>query len=87
MGSALVAEACRPLLLLSNNPYSIYVSNGTGSIHQDLNPSSGKFEFDEAYRVSKAAQNMITVREHIDYGPQGLKVFVVSPECVVSDIR
>lgn len=67
VGSALVAEAFRPLLLRSNNPYSIYVSSGVGSIHRDLNPSSGKVEFDEAYRVSKAAPNTIAVREHIDY--------------------
>ena len=87
VGSALVAEAFRPLLLQSNNPYSVYVSSGAGSIHRNLNPSSGRFEFDEAYRVSKAAQNMIAVREHIEYGPQGLKVFVMSPGCVVSNIR
>jgi len=30
---------------------------------------------------------MIAVREHIEYGPQGLKVFVMSPGCVVSNIR
>ncbi|KAK5089708.1 hypothetical protein LTR70_007556 [Exophiala xenobiotica] len=87
VGSALVAEAFRPLLLRNNNPYSIYVSSGAGSTHRNLNPSSGKFEFDEAYRVSKAAQNMIAVREHIEYGPQGLKVLVMSPGCVVSNIR
>lgn len=32
MGPAMVAAAFRPLLLKSQNPYSIYVSSGTGTL-------------------------------------------------------
>lgn len=90
IGSALVAEAFRPLLLKSTNPYSIYVSSGAGSITRTLaqrpDPSQ-QIKDDVAYRVSKAAQNMVAAVEWRDYGPQGLKVFVMSPGCVVSNIR
>lgn len=87
IGSALVSDAFRPLLLRSKAPYSVYVSSGGGSFERNLQPSANKLAFDEAYRISKAAQNMIAVREHMEYGVRGLKVFVMSPGCVVSNAR
>lgn len=54
VGSALVAEAFRPLLLRSNDPFSVYASSGAGSIHRNMIFSSGKFVFDEAHRASTA---------------------------------
>lgn len=86
IGPAMVAAAFRPLLLKSARPYSIYVSSGAGSLMR-ASQSVRQFPDEDAYRVSKAALNMIGVLEARDYGPQGLKVFIMSPGFVVSNLR
>lgn len=85
LGPALVAQEFRPLLLKSQNPYSIFVSSGVGSIGLAL--KSIKYGSDEAYRMSKSALNMIMVCEHRDFSPKGLKVFGMCPGFVVSNLR
>ena len=90
VGPAVTADHFRPLLLKSKNPYSIYVSSGQGSFGQlagkpevyNRGPPKG-----EAYRVSKAALNMIAVCESMEYGPLGLKVFAMCPGLVRSKLR
>lgn len=90
MGPALVAQAFRPLLLDSPNPYSIYVSSGLGSITRTLQPRTDALTLPEsvdAYASSKSALNMIAVQEHLNYGSKGLKVFSACPGLVVSNLR
>ena len=90
IGPAVVAATLRPLLLMSKNPYSIYVSTGSGSQprhvveRMKLQPN---IKGGGAYVVSKAALNMLAVQEHGQYGPQGLMTFALSPGFVVSNLR
>lgn len=90
-GPAMVASAFRPLLVKSRNPYSIYVGSGQRTLVRNVitewpavhkNIKSGG-----AYMVSKAALNMLAMIEWREYGHQGLKVFVMSPGFVRSNLR
>jgi NAD(P)-dependent dehydrogenase (short-subunit alcohol dehydrogenase family) len=93
IGPAVVADVFRPLLFKSSNPYSIFVSSAAGSFGRAIERFKGKREKPPepqnggAYHVSKAALNMIALREHIEYGEKGLKVFAMSPGFVVSNLR
>ena len=96
IGAALVSEAFRPYLMKSQDPRSIYVSSGAGSITKNSDSSMQKLDatfhtpdripYMEAYQISKAAMNMAAVRESALYGPK-LKVFAMSPGFVVSNLR
>ena len=91
-GPAMVAEALRPLLLQSKNPYSIYIGSGERTLVRNAlqKPSASAAKIGRsggAYQVSKAAVNMLAVLEARDYGDEGLKVFVVSPGFVRSNLR
>ena len=90
MGPAMVAAAFRPLLLKSQNPYSIYVSSGARTLVRNAfqQPATHEgIQNGDAYLVSKAALNMVAVLEARDYGPKGLKVFAMSPGFVRSNLR
>lgn len=88
IGPAMVAEAFRPLLLESSNPYSVYVSSGVGSLSRTADPAGVTyFQNEDAYRVSKAALNMVAIKEWKDFGSKGLKVFAFCPGFVISNIR
>lgn len=90
MGPAMVAAAFRPLLLESRNPYSIDVSSGAGTLVRNAAqrpPTHDGIKNGDAYPVSKAALNMLAVLEAGEHGPKGLKVFVMSPGFVGSNLR
>jgi NAD(P)-dependent dehydrogenase (short-subunit alcohol dehydrogenase family) len=90
MGPAMVAAAFRPLLFKSENPYSIFVSSGQGTLVRNAvqrMSTHGNIKNGGAYAVSKAALNMLAVLEHGEYGPKGLKVFAMSPGFVRSNLR
>jgi NAD(P)-dependent dehydrogenase (short-subunit alcohol dehydrogenase family) len=94
LGPRLVSEHFRPLLLKAEKPRSIYVSSGAGSLERAPEirgmpqPPNG-----DAYMVSKAALNMVGVldwlqnEEAIEKGEKGVKVYVMSPGFVVSNLR
>ncbi|EHY55727.1 hypothetical protein HRR83_007945 [Exophiala dermatitidis] len=90
IGTALVTAAFRPLLLKSSKPTSIYVSSGSGSLTRTANLMTSKLPIPgstDAYQASKAALNMIALQERADYHEQGLKVFIVCPGFVRSNLR
>jgi NAD(P)-dependent dehydrogenase (short-subunit alcohol dehydrogenase family) len=91
MGPAMMAAAFRPLLLESTNAYSIYIGSGERTLIRNAvqqPPSThNNIRNGDAYQTSKSALNMIAVLEARDYGPQGLKVFVISPGFVRSNLR
>lgn len=93
IGPAVVAEVFRPLLLRSSNPYSIFVSSGAGSFGRAIARFNGTRDKPPepknggGYHASKAALNMIALREHQEYVDKGLKVFAMSPGFVVSNLR
>ena len=89
-GPAMVAAAFRPLLLKSLNPYSIYVGSGASTLVRNAAEKPPRHEGiknGEAYLVSKAALNMLAVFEAGEWGHEGLKVFVMSPGFVRSNLR
>lgn len=89
-GPAMVSEMFRPLLLKSANAYSIYVGTGARSLVRNATQKTSahaNIQNGHAYQVSKAALNMLAVLEWRDYGPEGLKVFVLSPGFVRSNLR
>jgi len=93
IGPAVIADVFRPLLLKSSNPYSIFVSSGAGSFGRAIERFQGQRDKPPepqnggAYHVSKAALNMIALREHHKFAEKGLKVFAMSPGFVVSNLR
>jgi NAD(P)-dependent dehydrogenase (short-subunit alcohol dehydrogenase family) len=84
IGAAVVAEVFRPLLLKSSKPYSIFVSNGAGSFGRAIERFNGMRDKPPAPKnggtnhVSKAALNLIALREQQAYVDKGLKVFAMS---------
>lgn len=89
-GPAMVAAAFRPLLLKSRNPYSIYVSSGASTLVRNAAEKPTRHEGiqnGDAYQVSKSALNMVAVMEATEWGHEGLKVFVMSPGFVRSNLR
>ena len=93
IGPAVVADAFSPLLLKSSNPYSIFVSSGAGSFGRAIERLKGtrvaapEPKNGGSYQVSKAALNMIALRQHAEFAEQGLKVFAICPGFVVSNLR
>lgn len=89
LGPMLVSAAFKPLLLKSENPYSIYVSSGAGSLTLRSSPegAAASLPNGEMYCASKSALNMIMVDEHFQVKDTGLKVFAMCPGFVVSNLR
>lgn len=94
LGVRMVAEYFRPLMLQAEMPRSVYVSSGAGSFGRapDMRGKPAPPNPD-AYMVSKAAENMVGMvdwlqnAEKIDRGEKGIKVYVMSPGFVVSNLR
>jgi len=64
IGPVLVAEGFRPLLLKSQNPYSIYISSSLGSLGLAADPASQTYRADyTTYRSSKAALDMVALQD------------------------
>ncbi len=87
MGPAMVAETFRPLLLKSQNPYSIYASSGERTLLRNAAQKPSAHENGYAYQVSKAALKILALLEARDYGPKGLKLLAMSPGFVRSNLR
>lgn len=88
IGAAIVAEAFAPLLLKSANPYLLHISSALGSITRASDPKSREYVNDaRAYRMSKAALNMLTSQDWKVLGKDGVKVFAVCPGLVESNLR
>ncbi|KAF2674329.1 short chain dehydrogenase/reductase [Microthyrium microscopicum] len=87
-GPAIVSLAFRHLLFKSSNAYSIYVSSGLGSISQTADPSSLRYNSGyTVYRLSKTALNMWAIQEYKELKDKGVKVFIMCPGLVRSNLR
>ena len=90
IGPALMSANFRSLLLASPAPYSIYISSETGSLQMITDPTSYlriTTAGTSAYRASKSALNMIAMHEQLEVQETSLKVIVLSPGLVVSNLR
>jgi len=88
-GPAMVSAAFRPLLIKSENPYSLFVSSGQGTLVRNAARNvtrNSNIKNGNAYAVSKAALNMLVALEHAEFGEK-MKVFAVSPGFVRSNLR
>ena len=86
-GPAILIDTLEPLLKKSSNPRVIHVSSGLGSIALRLTHNPHNFDA-RAYRLSKAALNMLAACEYVKYKDweQGCKVWTYCPGYVVSNI-
>ncbi|GIK06154.1 hypothetical protein Aspvir_001797 [Aspergillus viridinutans] len=86
-GPAVVTECFAPLLKKSTGcPRIINISSGAGSIARRLDPSSVLYKVPGLqYRVSKAALNMVTACQWVEYGP-AIKVFAYDPGFTQSNL-
>jgi NAD(P)-dependent dehydrogenase (short-subunit alcohol dehydrogenase family) len=83
---AVVTQAFAPFLLRSSNPRIIYVSSVLGSIQIRSNPETVAYNEEyKAYRISKAALNMLTVCDAWEYKGKA-KVFAFCPGYVITDL-
>lgn len=89
-GPVLVSEAFRPLLLAAPAPYSVYIGSVTGSVTGLADPSSPLHVTtagSNAYRASKTALNLIAMHEQLEVAGTPLKVRIMCPGFVVSNLR
>jgi len=80
-GPAVVTETFAPLLQKSTaaKPRILNISSGAGSIARRTDTSSPMYNYQHVqYRASKAALNMVTVCQWVEYGPR-IKVFAYCP--------
>ncbi len=87
-GPAVVTNAFAPLLRKSSaSPRIVNISSGAGSIARRLDPSSPIYHMQEVqYRASKAALNMVTACQWVEYAPAGIKVFAYCPGFTQSNL-
>jgi NAD(P)-dependent dehydrogenase (short-subunit alcohol dehydrogenase family) len=84
---AVVTEAFINLLLKSKDGRLIYVSSDLGSIGMRADESYAYYKVPAvAYRMSKAALNMLTLCHHVEYKDKGVKVFAFNPGFVVTTL-
>ncbi|PVH71279.1 short chain dehydrogenase [Cadophora sp. DSE1049] len=83
---SVVTEAFAPLLLKSSSPRIIYVSSVLGSISNRGDPKNNAYnEAYKAYRISKAALNMVVACDAWEYREKA-KVFAFCPGYVITDL-
>ncbi|KAI9147255.1 Short-chain dehydrogenase/reductase tropE [Paramyrothecium foliicola] len=89
-GPVLVSAAFRPLLLASDYAYHLYIGSVTSSLKHIADPTSYLHTTNAgsvAYRASKSALNMVAMHEQVETKGTNLKVRVLCPGFVVSNIR
>ncbi len=79
LGAFRTAQAFSDLLSRSANPRIVNVSSGMG-VMGDMGPGT------TAYRVSKAAMNVISLQSHYALQPKGIRVIAVCPGWVRTDM-
>jgi len=86
-GPLLLTNAVMPLLKKSKAPKIINVSSKLGSIALKFDPTDSDPGLPgEAYRMSKAALNMLTACQHVELQEVGGKAWAYCPGYVITDI-
>ncbi|PVI01177.1 short chain dehydrogenase [Periconia macrospinosa] len=87
-GPTILTNSLIPLLQNSPAPKVINVSSERGSIHNCANPAESKYGDGglPAYRVTKAALNMLTVTQYKELKSFGCKVWCYCPGFVISNL-
>ncbi|KAK5686880.1 hypothetical protein LTR17_026764 [Elasticomyces elasticus] len=90
-GPAVMGYAFAELLKKSESPLKrvVNVSSGAGSLARMFDPDRpGGVHYARTihYQASKAAQNMVSAQQAIDFAPHGVKVLCWNPGFTVSDL-
>lgn len=87
-GPLIMASAFAPLLKESKaSPRIVNITSGAGSIACRLDRKSPTYNLQGyQYRASKAALNMITACQFVEYEPAGIKVFLYDPGFTQSNL-
>ncbi|KAF4625255.1 hypothetical protein G7Y89_g12915 [Cudoniella acicularis] len=86
-GAAVTTEIFAPLLLKSKSPKLIYVTSELGSLAMRADSTNTHYNLPAtAYRMSKAAMNMLMLCDVQKYGGKGLKAWAFNPEYVVTNL-
>lgn len=86
--AALVSQALKSQLLKSKRAYLLHVGSTLGSLNMSEDPNSFDYQLlATAYRMSRAAVNMLAIQDSKELGNQGIKVFAVCPGLVKSNLR
>lgn len=89
-GPVLVSAAFRQLLLAAPAPYLVYIGSETSSLTKLTDPNSQLHVTtagSNAYRASKSALNLIAMHEQLEVANTPLKVRIMCPGFVVSNLR
>lgn len=87
IGAAAVTEEMRYLLLRSEDARIVYVTSELGSVVLRLDKEQMYYGVTEtAYRMSKAAINMLVACQHVEDGPRGVKLWAFDPGYVVTNL-
>jgi NAD(P)-dependent dehydrogenase (short-subunit alcohol dehydrogenase family) len=88
IGPAAMTEAFKPLMKKSSNPRLIFVSSSVGSITLRCDPTNKSYNGSAiAYRVSKAALNMLTACYAKELNEEfGCKVWALDPGLVATNL-
>jgi NAD(P)-dependent dehydrogenase (short-subunit alcohol dehydrogenase family) len=88
VGAQLTGDYFAPLLKKSTGvPRIVNVTSGAGSIGNRMDPDSMGSGFKVvAYRVSKAAMNMVFACQYREFAADGFKVFLYGPGPTVSSL-
>ncbi|OAA34023.1 short-chain dehydrogenase [Beauveria brongniartii RCEF 3172] len=86
-GVLLLTNTVTPLLHASKSPMIINVSSELGSITLRLDPANTFYNIEaEAYRLSKAALNMLTACQHVALQEVGGTAWAFCPGYVITDL-
>ncbi|KAF2031398.1 short chain dehydrogenase [Setomelanomma holmii] len=86
-GPSLLTSALIPLLKASSSPKVVNVSSDLGSIGRKLDSTAYNQKIPrEAYRMSKAALNMLTAIQTVEFAEFGGKVWSYCPGYVVTNL-
>jgi NAD(P)-dependent dehydrogenase (short-subunit alcohol dehydrogenase family) len=86
-GPMLLTQALMPLLKASNVPKLINVTSELGSIANNCDPAAPSYHVEHnAYRMSKAALNMLTASQNKEMKEFGCKVWSFCPGFVITNL-
>ncbi|KAK7188878.1 hypothetical protein DPSP01_007701 [Paraphaeosphaeria sporulosa] len=86
-GPWVLTKTLLPLLQKSTSARIINISSGVGSIGRKLDPANPMHKLSAVqYRASKAALNMVTACQYVEYGALGIKVALYDPGFTVSNL-
>lgn len=86
LGALRCTQACLPYLLAAPRPLVVNISSRLGSLAWNASQGSVAAGHSYAYRVSKAALNMLGICMALELEPSGLRVVAINPGTARTDL-